>query len=602
MIDFYQDIKKRDCFGKLGALVVKSDQDLETLPQKFSHFNSQGVEVLVISSILPNDTLYKNCNFLIWDTLQKNDPLTLIWNFAQDKSFGQVSLWDEFIMSVPTGLYDSVGFIDQISKLSQKKENFVINFLEGAYLHINFDMFRLYHVQFIDRAAQNILFSTDLVNGGWSRTTLKYFVDYQIKIWDKLSNKLLLDYILDFRDKNIYVGFESSALGDTLAWFGQLEDFKKKHSCNLIVSTFHNYLFESKYPDFKFIKPGEVAIGIHAQYRLGWFYNESSQVDLSMHPRDFKTLPLHQTTADILGLEFRQVRPKIQIPDLPKSIEGDYVCVGFHSTTQAKYWNNPEGWQKLTDFFTDLGWKVVIVSREGNGWMGNSFPSGVIDKSGNWPLEDRINDIKWSKMFIGLGSGLSWLAWAIGVPQTIISGFSHPWTEPIGDGIIRIHNSSVCNSCFNRHRLDGGDWLWCPDKSGTVDQFICTRSITSDDIIPKIADYFGIEKLSTDKTLKLLEKTLLSLDIKTINFFTQKKYLKDYLLGSFVELRERGASAIITDKSPEIVGELFNLLVKKGGVVVYWGLDDYGFIKDSNKRYFLYQDPDTDQNFCILFV
>src|SRR5260370_40322124 len=49
--------------------------------------------------------------------------------------------------------------------------------------------------------------------------------------------------------------------------------------------------------------------------------------------------------------------------------------------------------------------------------------------------------------FIGLGSGLSWLAWAAGTPVVMISGFSHPSTEfrtPY-----RVINFHSCNTCFN---------------------------------------------------------------------------------------------------------------------------------------------------------
>ena len=42
--------------------------------------------------------------------------------------------------------------------------------------------------------------------------------------------------------------------------------------------------------------------------------------------------------------------------------------------------------------------------------MGNKIPTGVIDKSGDLPLEDRIGDLKNAELFIGTSSGLSWLA------------------------------------------------------------------------------------------------------------------------------------------------------------------------------------------------
>ena len=61
--------------------------------------------------------------------------------------------------------------------------------------------------------------------------------------------------------------------------------------------------------------------------------------------------------------------------------------------------------------------------------MGNAAPEGIIDRSGNFPLSDRINYLAHADAFIGVGSGLSWLAWASGTKVVMISGFSKPHTE-----------------------------------------------------------------------------------------------------------------------------------------------------------------------------
>jgi cephalosporin hydroxylase len=75
------------------------------------------------------------------------------------------------------------------------------------------------------------------------------------------------------------------------------------------------------------------------------------------------------------------------------------------------------------------------------------------------------------------------------VPTVLISGFSNPYTEFLGDNVIRIFNENSCNSCFNRKKLYAGDWNWCPDHKGTERQFECTKTISSKDIISKIKDY-----------------------------------------------------------------------------------------------------------------
>jgi hypothetical protein len=40
-----------------------------------------------------------------------------------------------------------------------------------------------------------------------------------------------------------------------------------------------------------------------------------------------------------------------------------------------------------------------------------------------------------------------------------------------------LHLLSACNSCYNKVRLDAGDWEWCPEHKETDRQFECTKTI-----------------------------------------------------------------------------------------------------------------------------
>jgi autotransporter strand-loop-strand O-heptosyltransferase len=81
-----------------------------------------------------------------------------------------------------------------------------------------------------------------------------------------------------------------------------------------------------------------------------------------------------------------------------------------------------------------------------------------------------------------LGSGLSWLAWALNKPVVLISGFSKPFAE--FETPYRIINEKVCNGCWNneKHTFDKNNWLWCPENKN----FECTRSITPEMVMEKI--------------------------------------------------------------------------------------------------------------------
>jgi hypothetical protein len=78
---------------------------------------------------------------------------------------------------------------------------------------------------------------------------------------------------------------------------------------------------------------------------------------MDRHPSDFKLGPLQKTATDILGLEYKEVKPLIKNPN---KLKKKRVGLGIHSTAQSKYWNNPKGWQDITDYLISLGYEVII--------------------------------------------------------------------------------------------------------------------------------------------------------------------------------------------------------------------------------------------------
>ncbi|MFT9215306.1 MAG: autotransporter strand-loop-strand O-heptosyltransferase, partial [Acetobacter malorum] len=93
--------------------------------------------------------------------------------------------------------------------------------------------------------------------------------------------------------------------------------------------------------------------------------------------------------------------------------------------------------------------------------------------------------------FIGLSSGLAWLAWAAGTEVVMISGFTHPTNE--FETPYRVINWHTCNSCWNdpTERFDHHNFLWCPRHENTPRQFECTRLITSVHVINELKKLFG---------------------------------------------------------------------------------------------------------------
>jgi hypothetical protein len=100
-------------------------------------------------------------------------------------------------------------------------------------------------------------------------------------------------------------------------------------------------------------------------------------------------------------------------------------------------------------------------------------------------MNSTIERIEQSAFFIGLSSGLSWLAWALNKEVIMISNFTdkhHEFTchRPV--------NTNVCHGCWNdpQYTFDKGDWNWCPVHKGTDRQFECQKSITPNMVIDEI--------------------------------------------------------------------------------------------------------------------
>jgi autotransporter strand-loop-strand O-heptosyltransferase len=102
-------------------------------------------------------------------------------------------------------------------------------------------------------------------------------------------------------------------------------------------------------------------------------------------------------------------------------------------------------------------------------------------------MSHTISVINHSEFFIGLSSGLSWLAWGLGKEVVMISNFTQPDHE-FTINCTRITNKKVCNGCWNNPEFtfDKGDWNWCPVHKGTERQFECHTSITPKMVIDQI--------------------------------------------------------------------------------------------------------------------
>lgn len=366
-----------------------------------------------------------------------------------------------------------------------------VNFVDGPYACLR-DSNQEHLVDFINQDTNQSEYSVNLKNDHWGKTFHKFFINWDIQVKDNFG-EIIYSHKYNASGKRVYIAFGSKALGDTLAWFPYALEFKKKHNCHVIVSTFWNKFFKEKYPELEFVSPGTTVPNLYAMYEIGWYYDDNDQLDRFKQPYDPKQFTLQQTATNILGLEYKEIIPKVnyQIKDRP--FKEKYICISPHASASAKYWHHPIGWQTIINYINNvLGYKVVMISKEkyNDNWETDKLPlqkkfKNIIDATGDHPIEDIINMLHHSEMYIGVSSGLAWLSWSIKNPVVLISGFSSDWTE-FTSNVERIINKNVCNSCFNNFKLDAGDWNWCPVHKDTPRQFECTKKILPETVIEGI--------------------------------------------------------------------------------------------------------------------
>jgi len=363
-----------------------------------------------------------------------------------------------------------------------------------------------WRVRIRDEEAGVVLFDEDACDSIIS-STKKYWVRFKLEVLR--DRELVFEHSFDPRGKTVYFRLPEGTLGDSIAWFPYVDAFRRKHGCHVVLSMAPGIwsLFEHAYPELEYIEAKDEAArrkGFYASYYLGIFF---PCADRSHQPTDFRVSGLQKTIPFLLGLPPTELRPRIALrSDAARRIAQPYVCIATHASAQSKHWNHPLGWIKTVEHLRSLGYRVLCVDKQqvnGYGLLWNAIPNGAEDFTGDLPLLERAELIKHADFFVGLSSGLSWLAWAVGTPVVMISGFTHPFNE--FETPYRVINFHACNSCWNDTTVefDHKDYMWCPRHKGTDRQFECSRLITPAQVcavIDRLIEEYCLRAPAPDRT------------------------------------------------------------------------------------------------------
>lgn len=362
--------------------------------------------------------------------------------------------------------------------------------IEGLRIDFNFGL-RLdipngdWHVKISDYDSEIVVFDADISDIRLISVE-KYYIRWQVEIY--LNGESIFAHILDLKNQSIQIVLNGKCLGDFLAFMPYVNEFQKHYKCNLTTYISTNYLREllSYFcPDIK--QSENIDYNFYATY-----YPTFISTEIPILPVDARNTPINRLAGNILGLNY--VVPKIKYrPAKFRQIKEPYVCIGVQASEVRKGWLYPNGWDIVTEYLKSLGYRVLCIDKNPEEVFknySNRKPDFAEDFTGNISLIERADMLYYAEFFIGLGSGLSWLANAVGCPVIMIAGFSNDWYEFYTP--YRVSNPLMCGGCINDIRVMYFK-NFCPYHNGTIRELECQKNISPRQIIN------AIDKLMADK-------------------------------------------------------------------------------------------------------
>lgn len=329
-----------------------------------------------------------------------------------------------------------------------------------------------YLVEFINQDTNITEHSVEMFINNWIIYPKSYFVNWLIRV---TGPNYIYEHKYDASGKKVIVHFAGTGLGDAIAWLPACIEFVKKHKCNLYVITKWGKLFEKEYPEIHFVNFADNS-NAYAKYLINLYHNDRGRL---RQPNDWRTIPLQQISADILGIKHKESAPTIDTTiAITSSIRRPkkYVCISEHTSVGfCKLWHYPNGWQEVVDYLVSKDYDVVVISSE---------PTNLknIINATNCSIETAIGLLMNCEFYIGVASGFAWLSWALGKKVIMISGFSLPFCEFISNNY-RIFGVGNCVGCLHDVLIDTFKWNSdCPRQQDNT----CTKQITSQVVINMI--------------------------------------------------------------------------------------------------------------------
>jgi autotransporter strand-loop-strand O-heptosyltransferase len=279
-----------------------------------------------------------------------------------------------------------------------------------------------YRVVFLEKVHDQLIELKEVLcmtNQTVSAGIKQWYTDWVVRIYDK-NDDLVHEDIFDPTGKVVFIKMDAYALGDSIAWIPYVEEFRLKHDCKVICSTFHNHLFVDAYPEIMFVIPNTYIANVYAQYYIG----ASNDGNLKYSPIISNRNPLQSVANLTLGLKWGEIQPNLRkaYKYRVRPLVDKYVTLSEFGSHIEKHWQEVDGWQRVVNFLNDRGYKVVVISKE------KTNLKNIIDMT-DVDLDITISYLMHAEMHLGVSSGLSWLAWGLNTKVMMISDVTPSFHE-----------------------------------------------------------------------------------------------------------------------------------------------------------------------------
>jgi autotransporter strand-loop-strand O-heptosyltransferase len=273
----------------------------------------------------------------------------------------------------------------------------------------------------------------------------------------------------NFKDKEILMHLDSFCVGDTICFSKFIGSFMEYHKPKKIfVTTFFPDFFVSDDPRVEFIPSSSPGVSLEIDIHINVGYDKNNV--------DHTIGGLFYATRDSMFLPQSVPHGRSFMKPISKKRQPKKIVIAPESLKKIARWDYPNGWQTVVDHFLQRGYQVYNVSYENYINL-----EGVINYNGFDDINVSLGHILESSVFVGLSSGLAWMAWVYDIPTVMISGFTKDHNE---FPCYRVSNRFGCSGCFN---IIPQVINSCPVFYGTGRQNEChNRFITPDMVIEKI--------------------------------------------------------------------------------------------------------------------